>query len=223
MLAPPSKHHMKGLTLIELLVSAALSVTILAAAISLTVTITKERVKTINQREAETHVVEVAKLMMSDIKRGGYWNNAVSDLYSGNNSNPFTNIYIENNNCISLSYDEDNDGTQDKSPGSISLYAELYGFRYNSSTSEIQTSHSAATNTNTCLDADSRWQGILTPPYFTATGLTINNRTATSSLSTQNYFVDSRLYDISITGTEPVIFTTKNRNDKVYSSPGGGP
>lgn len=202
-----------GITMIELLVSIALSFVVLSAAVSVTVTLTKQQVKTIQSRQAETQVIEVGKMLMRDIKRGGYWNNASSDLYSGTNNNPFTNINIQSNNCISLSYDEDNDGILDSGSGSgVSLYSEALGYRYQSN--EIQTATSASTNANVCLDND--WQALLKSPYFSATDLAITDNTVSTSIpSANNRFIDSRAYNITIQGTKNLTVSIKNRNDRV--------
>lgn len=202
-----------GITMIELLVSIALSFVVLSAAVSVTVTLTKQQVKMIQSRQAETQAIEVGKMLMRDIRRAGYWSNSDSILYLGINSNPFINIDTQSNNCISLSYDEDNDGVLDSGSGSgVTLYSEALGYRYQSN--QIQTATSTSTNANVCQDDD--WLALLKSPYFSATNLVITDNTVTTSIpNVTNRFIDSRAYTITIQGTKNLTISVKNRNDRV--------
>src|SRR6185503_16427844 len=76
------------------------------------------------------------QLMSNDIRRAGYWGNAISDINTGANNNPFmaagTDIAITGGNCILFSYDYNNNGTLPTI--SSASDDERYGFRLSGST-----------------------------------------------------------------------------------------
>lgn len=119
-----------GFTLIEILIASLLGLIIISATISVYASTIKGSTNTINSARLNHDLESVMALMVNDIRRAGYWGDAIVGANSANNSftalNPdntvTSDIQIPTANCILYSYDADGDGVLDS--------GEYYGFQF---------------------------------------------------------------------------------------------
>src|SRR5437868_15071438 len=105
----------KGLTLVEMLIALTVNVIILLGLISVFSSNVSHFTQTTNIDLLSQQLETAMQLMVNDIRRAGYWGNAISDVGTGVNNNPFmaagTDIAVTGGNCILFSYDYDNNGS----------------------------------------------------------------------------------------------------------------
>ncbi|WP_031434277.1 PilW family protein [Methylomarinum vadi] len=163
-----------GLTLIEILIALVLGLLVIGTTITLYIMTVKSSNDTLQSTRLNHDLDSVLSLMMNDIKRAGYWGNAVINADSRNNPftvNPTTDIQIRNlaapttvadpGNCILYSYDANDDGVVDNN--------EHYGFRLSNNSIDIR--KSGVTNDN-CNDAgNDDWEEIVVGDELNITNL----------------------------------------------------
>ena len=140
------QHLQTGLSLIELMISIAIGLIILAASIAVYVLIFKGTVLALRSSQLNYDMDNLMLVVTHDIRRAGFWGGAVSGWDIDDTENPFTasgaDISINtdwlgdgsNLHCVTYSYDFDGDGNFDNdSDGQADGddVRELVGFRLN--------------------------------------------------------------------------------------------
>lgn len=170
----------RGFTLIELMLAILIGSFVTSAIVVIYIDAIDSSADTVNSAQLNHDLGTAVLLMSNDIRRAGYWADAVTGSDARNN--PFTqgnaNIQIPNANCILYTYDGGalEDGNVDGD--------EYYGFKLNNGTIQIR---SSGTTTADCDDGN--WDTILNITDVEITNLTfsfvttasIPNITATSN------------------------------------------
>src|SRR3989338_6734940 len=116
-----------GYTLVEMLITLALSTVIIAGVLSVSTYMLKKNNDVVLRNQINSDLHTILMIMAQDIRRAGYWNKADQDIGTGKNTNPFMRPSIDlvinkNKNCILYAYDKNQDSK---------LLKEYYGFRLN--------------------------------------------------------------------------------------------
>ena len=149
----------KGFSLIELMIALVLGLIVVAGTISLYVTSIKSSSVVKNSSQLSQELGGVMTVMTNDIRRAGYWGEAISG--SDSRLNIFNGLNILNaGDCILYSYDTDSDGAVDAN--------EYYGFKLNAGTVQIRTAGSTITN---CSDNTDTWVNMLDSGLINVTTL----------------------------------------------------
>lgn len=209
-----------GTTIIETLVGLALGVFIVGSSIAMLYGTMAANVETLRITRMEHELRTALNLIVSDLRRAGYWANAASDANSNANNNPFysggNELQLVGSDCLLFSYDADNDGNL---PALADLPSdERFGYRL--SNSKVQ-SRPASLGSFDCAAASADWEDITNDSV-----VTINNLTFT--LNTQLVDVDGggagtstssvRRIDVSITGVladDPTVVRTLTESVRV--------
>lgn len=210
-----------GFTLVELLVALAVNVILLSALIAV-LSSTVGHYDKVNSTDTLNQQLESAlQLMTNDIRRAGYWGNAMSDVNTGVNNNPFMAAGIDvsvngANNCILFAYDYNSNG----SLPAISSASddERYGFRVVNQT--LQSRPPGAPYD--CTAAASAWENVTNPSILQITGLTFTLSATTVPPAQATKVMQIRYVTITITGrltSDTSVTKTLNehvriRNDK---------
>jgi type II secretory pathway component PulJ len=159
-------------------------------------------------------------IMQNDIRRAGYWLNALTTLGA---NNPFTAnntdlTILDSGTCLLYTYDLNKNGT-------IENDLEYFGFRLNSNKIEMRVSGSTTTD---CHVSDSEWEPVTDPSItnittlsfdpgnYVCTNLTDSTDVNCVSPNTGDITQTIRLIDISIVGqvsTNAII--TRSASDSV--------
>jgi prepilin peptidase dependent protein B len=158
------------------------------------------------------------QIMITEIRRAGYWANAQNDLGSGQNNNPFmasgADITTSGTNCILFSYDHDKSGTL---PAIAPSYDDKrYGFRLNGGAIQIRPPGAVFD----CGAASNAWENLTDPSTMTITALTFGLNQQSLAVNSSSLLI--RSVDITITGrlvsdstiTKSLTAHVRIRNDK---------
>lgn len=206
-----------GFTFTELLAALAINSFILAALISVFLgNINHSRIS-VNTNRLNQQMQSTLSIMVSDIRRAGYWANAKDDVGISQNNNPFqaTGVDIAVNgagNCILFAYDKDSNGAL---PAVSNTYDdERYGYRL--SGGAVQARPPGATFA--CTAAATNWENMTDPSFITITNLqfVITTRTMTTGPGTKAVIL--RSLDITLTGqlvSNPAITRTLTQHVRI--------
>lgn len=100
-----------GLGLVELMVSTALSLLLMAGLLRVYAASTATVATHLGATRLHHELRTVATLMQRDIRRAGYWGGAEGALGSGAFPNPFGSVDLSTPGCALLRYDRDVNGT----------------------------------------------------------------------------------------------------------------
>lgn len=164
-----------GYSLIEIMIAMLVGLIIVAATIAIYLTTVRGSTDTIRSARLNHDLESAMTIMVNDIKRAGYWNDAklnnwhVAFIKNGNNPvknpNPFTanntNLNIIGGNCILYSYDANKNGTVDEK--------EFYGFRFKNNTLQMRLEGSNTTDCNG--DDEDKWQEFIDGSQLNITDL----------------------------------------------------
>jgi prepilin peptidase dependent protein B len=212
----------RGMSLIEMMVGITLGLFLIGGAVTMFVTnLASSRVLLLEAR-INQDLRAAADLITRDLRRSGYWGNAISGTIVGSTataatSNPYTSIACTNcsgTNTGQITYNYTKDATEDNSLGGN----EQFGFRLDSGALQMQTSSGT-------------WQTMTDSNIVTITALTITESSTgisvagacTSTPTTNIPTVYVRRYDISITGqavsdssiTRTLQTSVRVRNDSI--------
>jgi prepilin-type N-terminal cleavage/methylation domain-containing protein len=157
-----TNHSQRGVTLIELLISTALGLLIMAAATAMTVKSLVMNTDTLASARLNQDLDSVTQVMVNDIRRAGFTGGVF--FYADNED-----LNIVSSSCILYAYDADEDGVRDND--------EKFGFRLN--TSEVQMRTTCAAGDTCATDCTTGTWVSLTDNAFT----TISNLAFTSERS----------------------------------------
>ena len=150
------------------MIALTLSALVMTVFIALYVASIKQYTKTLNTARLDQSLQASLRMMANDIRRAGFWGNAISDLSTNTNTNPFNTNDISINgagNCILLSYDQNGDGLLPAVGAGTD--DERYGYRL--SNNAIQARPNGASYL--CTAAANVWENITDPNSVQITAL----------------------------------------------------
>lgn len=161
-----------GLSIIELLVGIAIGLIVVAGGSALYLSTSENSITSQRQFRLNQEVRAVMDIMLQDIRRAGYWSNAVINSTS---LNPMmtatTDLYVTPANyCWLYTYDAT------FSPSHTAGTPSFFGFRLNNNTIETLPENTALTDTSSNCNNVTEWTTLTDPS-------TVNIRTITPSIS----------------------------------------
>lgn len=159
----------KGSTLFELMIGLLLGATIILGAMGMVFGVMRSNTESLRVTRMDHELRSAIDLISKDLRRYGYWGNAVQDLYANQNTNPFhsaDNQLVVNANCILFSYDVDEDGTIPSLNTSPS--DERFGYRLADNAIQSRPSYSDSYD---CDDPDDEWEAITNNDMIRVTNL----------------------------------------------------
>lgn len=153
----------RGYTLIEMMIALLIGAIVVAAGITIYLLSVKASTDSLRSAQLNQDVTITASLMTNDIRRAGYWGDAVTGVDVS--QNPFTDLQIhdfdgENNACVLYTYDANADGVLDND--------EYYGFRLNEINIQIKSGGTA--NVSDCENSTG-WTDLTDTNSVEITGL----------------------------------------------------
>lgn len=209
----------KGFSLVELMVALLLSSLLVGSAIAILSSTVRHSHQTVNTIRLYQDLESVVLLMSNDIRRAGYWSNVASDVDSNSNNNPYmaaaTDLKINNNNCVLLSYDANNDGVL---AALNSTNDERFGYRLRGTAVQARPS-SGQFN---CNSSDTNWEDITDRNSIVITQLLLTLANSAVPSGNNGGTINIRNVDVTITGhhvDNPAVSKTlthrvRLRNDK---------
>ncbi len=164
--------HNQGLGLIDLMITIALSLTVLLGVMTVTVTTLQSSNNNLQIVRLDQQLRTAMNIMVSEIRRAGYWTNAQNDVLppTSSNSNPFmtssTNISLPSSSCILFTYDSNSNGSLPALGSGTD--DERYGFRLSGNAIQVRPS-GAQFN---CTAINTNWENMTDPTLVTITALT---------------------------------------------------
>ncbi|MEX2367664.1 MAG: prepilin-type N-terminal cleavage/methylation domain-containing protein [Pseudohongiellaceae bacterium] len=155
-----------GFTLTELMISTALSLSVISSILVGYLATLTSSANTLDASKLNQELTTLMSVMVSDIRRAGYWANALNvaptaNIFSAVNNTAlevFDNMTANNQvaatgsgSCIVYAYDADEDGAVDAE--------ELMGFRLNGSVVQMRTSGNLA-DPDSCASASNTWVSL---------------------------------------------------------------
>ncbi len=214
------KNKQSGFTLIEIIVALAISSILMLALAAVFSNVVRHSNESLSQSRLYQNLSAALDMVANDIRRAGYWGQAVTDVGTGTNTNPFMSTasgvdLTINGNCVTLSYDRDSNGTL--AAINTANDDERYGYRLTAGA--IQARPSSASFS--CGAGASTWEDITDPNLITVTAFTLTPTTYTVDVDGTASLLQ-RYITISITGelaTDPTVnktltYTVRVRNDK---------
>lgn len=165
----PLKRKYTGFTLIELLIGLSIGLVVSAGLITFFMATSKSTTQTIQSIRLEYELQAAVDLMVSDIRRAGFYGSSQNMVNSGANTNPFmaanTDISVPISSCILLTYDLSNDGSIPALNTSNS--DERFGYRLSNQTIQAR---SPTDSVFSCSSGN--WDDITNPSLIEVTDLT---------------------------------------------------
>lgn len=157
------KDSQRGMSIIEMLVGVAVGLIVLTGAIKLMSDTLGSNRRLLLETRVNQDLRAAADLIVRDLRRAGYWNNAVSGMFSTTGAtapapNPYREIKLESNE-LKYSFARDGNDTVDTT--------EWAGYRLNEGVLEFLASRDSA-------DDSEQWQPLTDPKVLRVTTLTIN-------------------------------------------------
>ena len=228
MLSNKKKHQ--GFSLVELMIAMAVGLFLMGGVVSIFGASAKAQSESIQTARLQQELRAALSIMRTDIRRAGYWGNALASLGA---NNPFTTVTTDINMlnggaCILYSYDLNKDGVVDNN-------TEYFGFRLNNNAIEMRTS---GTVTDDC-SINAEWATVTDSSIVTITNLNFDTSNYDCSNITNAADIDCtvpvagdvlqtiRRLDISLAGSlsnSPTIARSYNdtirvRNDRLTITP----
>lgn len=155
-----SRRHARGFTLMEVLVGAGIALLVVTGLILAFTASTKSTSDTLRRVKQTQDLRGAMAMMVRDVRRAGYWANAVSGSGAGAGySNPFGAIDSAMPGCLSFRYDRDGDGAAGAS--------ENFGYRLNAGAVEAMTAGDASN----CAAAGNTWEALTDAKVNTVSAL----------------------------------------------------
>jgi len=203
-----SKIKQVGFTLIEVIVTIGISSIVMLGAIAIYVNTVRDNVSILDQIKLNYSLQNSLNLMVSHIRRAGYWSNAQSQIFNPSVKNPFmtTSSVAANNTAITVY----NSGTI-SSTGNCLLFAynlsssstlpsigsnpdDRFGFRLNNGVIQYRVPSSDFS----CTGASSSWENITDPNKVTVDALIFTEDNNQVSVGNGDYYT-VKSFDIQIT------------------------
>jgi len=225
-----NKKHHHGFSLVELMIAMAVGLFLMGGIVSIFGASAKAQSESMQTARLQQELRASLSIMRTDIRRAGYWGNALPRLGA---NNPFTTATTDINvlnggACILYSYDLNKDGIVDNN-------SEFFGFRLNNNAIEMRTS---GTVTDDC-SINAEWVTVTDASIVTVTSLDFDTsnfdcRNITNAADTDctipvigDVLQTIRQLDISLAGTlasSPTVARSYNdtirvRNDQLTITP----
>ena len=225
-----NKKTHQGFSLVELMIAMAVGLFLMGGVVSIFGASAKAQSESMQTARLQQELRAALSIMRTDIRRAGYWGNALASLGA---NNPFTTATTDINvlsggSCILYSYDINKDGIVDNN-------TEYFGFRLNNNAIEMRTS---GTVTDDC-SINAEWATVTDSSIVTVTNLNFDTSNYDCSNITNSADIDCtvpvtgdvlqtiRQLDITLTGTlsnSPTIARSYNdtirvRNDRLTTTP----
>jgi prepilin peptidase dependent protein B len=209
-----------GFSLIELMIVLLVSSIILLGVLRVVASILNNSATTLQKQRLMYELDNVLDVMSRDIERAGYWKNAINDIKTGANSNPYmstTVLNVVNSSCILLGYDINNDGIlpSQNSGGDD----ERYGFRYDDTNQAVA---ARLVSSNYGCTSPTGWEDITDNHVLQVSGLTFSDNTSAISITgSPSPTLHQRKITIAITGSltqNPGVSLSLQKSINVYNS-----
>lgn len=156
-----NKSH-QGFSLVELMIAMTVGLFLMGGIVSIFGASAKAQSDSMQTARLQQELRATTSIMRTDIRRAGYWGNALPSLGA---NNPFTTAATDINvlnggACILYSYDLNHDGIVDNN-------SEYFGFRLNNNAIEMRT---AGTSTTDC-SINTEWATVTDSNIVTITSL----------------------------------------------------
>lgn len=178
-----------GFSLIEIMIALTIGLIIVAATITIYVTIIKGSSDIVKSARLNHDLDSALVLMVNDIRRAGYWGGAM--VGSDSRNNPFTqaasDLQLPSASCVLYSYDANASGANTLTNFTDDVDAnEYYGFRLNGGNIQMRSSNIGCTANgwNTLNVSDGNEQIGITDLVFTQSFKCLRKRL---SVADQNY------------------------------------
>ena len=161
----------RGFTLVEVLLAITLGIFVIGGTLGTYLYLTRSSAESINSARLDHELRSSMSLMANDIRRAGYWAQAISDLGNNTNSNPFmaAGARIQasaDTRCILFSFDFNRDGTLPvlNAAGGD----ERFGFRVSNQVVQMRP---LALASFSCATAAANWDDVTDPDVIQITNL----------------------------------------------------
>ena len=216
-----------GFSLIELMVSMSLGIVLLGGVIGIFSSTVSNNTESLQTARLQHELRATMAIMQNDIRRAGYWSNALSTFGA---NNPFTTAaadlkVLDGGTCILYTYDLNKNGA-------IDTDTEYFGFRLNGNKVEMRINGSTTAD---CHVADSEWEAVTDSSVITidalmfdsssyvCTNLTDATDINCSSPATDDITQTIRQIEISVTGhvsnnaviSRSMVDSVRVRNDRL--------
>jgi len=178
-----TQYKYAGFSLVEMMIASAVGLMLLAGLTFIFTHSVKANTDTLKSAHLHQELRAITDIMTQDIRRSGYWTNAICSVNANilaagttagycagiaGQANPFGMIIINHDNtCIMYSYDATPNGILDTAPNPGNIPDEQFGFRLNGGAVEMRQAGA---------DCDAGgWQDISDPKSITITQLQFNS------------------------------------------------
>jgi len=162
------RHKQKGFTLVEMMISSAIGLIVMAGVISIFATSVAASGDNMKRVRLNQEIRTIMDVMVRDIRRAGYWRDANSLA----TANPFATLFVSaDSQCLSYSYD-----VNQATPALPLGNEDNFGFRLINGAVRYRTS-------STNCDTNAGWNLISDPNVVNITTLTFNLQTVCTNLS----------------------------------------
>jgi prepilin peptidase dependent protein B len=219
MLTAMKSKKIQGFTFIELMIALVVNTIILASLLGVLASNLNRYNQNIAEDTLNQQLQSAMNFMANDIRRAGYWSNAMNDISTSANNNPFqataTDVSVTGS-CILFTYDHASTGTLPAiAAGSDD---DRYGFLL--SNNVILTRPPGATYS--CTPAAGNWENVTNSKVVKITALTFTLTTTTVPAGSPVPYMALRGVTITITGqlvtnaavTKTITQHVRIRNDK---------
>ncbi len=171
----PNSSRQSGYSLIELMVGMVVSLIVLWGLSTVYLNFSRGSQVTTRATQLNQDMRAVMDIMISEIRRAGYWENATKG------ANPFTaaatNLEISSSsNCILYSYDATFAGGSPGVVDSNAAFMDFFGFRLSGGALQtlLPTANLASTSTSAQCGTDAIWESLTDQRAITVTALTFD-------------------------------------------------
>ena len=206
-----------GITLVELLISMALSMIVVGAVLTVYVMTATSSSTSLQMTKLNQELTLALTVMVGDIRRAGYWGTTNPAQLDAPMQNPFNQIGAATTgtalavfsgiadttangpqaavaDCITFAYDVDNDGLLQNADGTFDNN-EITGFRLNNGAIQMRQSGDGAATTNDQCDTGS-WVNMTDPSLINITALNFDlSESACINTAFGNTEADANCYD----------------------------
>ncbi|MFA5985374.1 MAG: hypothetical protein WC782_15260 [Methylococcaceae bacterium] len=228
-------HKQIGYNLIEIMLTLSLGVLVIAAMLNIYLATLRSSADTVKAVRLNYDMDAIMALMVNDIRRAGYWGDAMVTADSKNNvfiNGLAANLQLPNGACLLYSYDADADGQIDAN--------EFYGFKLEEGAIRMRFSGTttADCNNGAWQEASVSQKVVITHLSFQAAYQCINTNAAISyeqdcatltpvQLPSASVAVESRMIKINVMGhlvgdihvAKALNSIVKIKNDRIFMQP----
>lgn len=173
----PTPGHVRGLSLIELMVAVVIGLIVLGGLTSIVVATIRTNTDNARMTRLTQEMRGSMQLITTDLRRAGFSRDALADVATGATTNPFITIDyddgdadgFDDDNCILYAFDSGLSGGSTVN-GALET-AEQYGVRHNADDLQLEYKNGSASG---CAD-DADWEPMTDPGLVEITALTFGD------------------------------------------------